>query len=374
MNFNLAGPASTFTKCIDVSVLPATHVDKGSKLLGGFLMVFALLWGGTPATAVSSGQVGPASLFVLVFVAIGVAIFVAGLNMFFSSTTIVIDVHGINVTKKSLFGTRQWAERLDAYEGVLSRSEYHPGSKNSPSYTLYIVEMKHRERAKTVRLYESRSDIGFRAVWEDYCRQLNMPAVEMDGSRTVKRGAADLDKSVRDLVKEGKLKVEFDPTGRPPPQLSLRIDGDVLELTVVRKRMTSITGLLILLAVPAAMALIGFGVIGFLGKSVPVGVGVAGAVLFVLFLAFGIWSILTREQIRIGREWVETRQLTPWGANEGEKVASSEIETVRIGTEDGRGSDAVLLETDAGIVSIGEGLSPESMEWLKNCIMRVISA
>lgn len=229
--------------------------------------------------------------------------------------------------------------------------------------------MRHNDRKKTVRLYESRSDLGFRSVWEDYCRQLNLPALELDGARTIKRDAADLDKSVKELVKEGKLKVGFDPARPPPGELALRVDGTVLEFTVVRKKASSLAGMFIMLAFPAV--LMG---IGFLVKGVPAAVGVAGAVLFALFLLFSVWSMLTREQIRIAADEVQTRQLTPWGASGGESVRSSEIETVRIGTEDGRGQDAVLLETDAGIVSIGRGLSPDSLEWLKSCILRVISA
>jgi hypothetical protein len=45
-----------------------------------------------------------------------------------------------------------------------------------------------------------------------------------------------------------------------------------------------------------------------------------------------------------------------------------------LGREGNQGRDSVLIETDQGNSKFGEGLSAESLEWLKNCIMRVISA
>lgn len=373
IQFKIGSASGDFTKRIDLSSLPVTHVDKSSRLLGFFLMVFGLFWGAVPAmmlvSALSGGRFDGGMVFAVVLAGIGAAMVLGGFNLLFGSTTMAFGVHGLTVTKKSLFGSRQWSDEFRSFEGVLSRSEYHSGSKNSPSYTLYVVELKHNDAKKTVRLYESRSDLGFRAVWEDYCRQLNLPALELDGARTVKRDAADLDKSIKELVKEGKLKVDFDPTRPPPRELALRVDGTVLEFTVVRKKASSLAGMFIMLAFPAV--LMG---IGFLVKGVPAPVGVVGAVLFALFLLFSVWSMLTREQIRIGGDEIQTRQLTPWGVSGGEAVRSSEIETVRIGTEDGRGQDSVLLETDAGIVSIGKGLSAESLTWLKNCVLRVISA
>jgi hypothetical protein len=319
--------------------------------------------------AIGSGKFDPGMLFMLVFAAIGLALVVGGINQMVGSTVIDIDLNSVSVTRKTMFGTRQWSEPLSRFEGALSRSEYHSGGKNRPSYTLYIVELKHVDPKKSLRLYESKSDMCFRTVWEDYCRQLNVPALEMDGTRVVKREAADLDKSVRELVREGKMKVDFDPSRPPPRELALRADGDVLELTVVRKKTASIVGMVVLLAVPAT-----FMCVGFLVPAVPVGFGIVGAVLFAIFLLVSVSSLLSREQIRIGKESVETRQVTRWGVRGGDSVESSRIETGRIGTQDGRGQNAVLLETDEGTVGIGSGLSQESLEWLKNCIARVISA
>lgn len=370
IQFNVSSRGSA--KRMDLSSLPATHVDKGAKGLGIFLMIFALIWGGVPTAAliaaIASGKVDPGMYMVLIFTLIGVGMFVAGLGMLFSECTTVIDAHGVKVTKKSLFGTKHWSERISAYQGVLSRSEYHSGGKNSPSYTLYIVELRHAEPAKTVRLYESRSDDGFRGIWEDYCRQLSLPAVEVDGKSIVRRDVEDLDKTLKDLVKEGKVKVDFDPSKPPPGELSLRVDAGVLELTVVKKK-GSPFGYAIALLIPGI-----FVYIGFFMKGAPIAFGILGLVFLVLVAAGIVWSRIARDQIRIGRDEIRKRQLTPWGATDGEGVRSAGIETVRIGKKDDTGYESVLLESDSETMAVGGGLSMESLEWLKQCIMKVISS
>jgi hypothetical protein len=346
-------------------------VDRGSRVGGIFLIIFALLWGGMPTvmliSVIASGKFEPATLIILIFTVIGAGMIIGGLNLVVGSTTTVIDEHRVAVTKKSLFGTRQWSEQLSAFEGVLSRSEYHQGGKNQPSYTLYIVELRHSDSKKAVKLYESRSDLDFRTIWEGYCRRLNMPAVETDGKRLVKREVSDLDKSVKDLVREGKVKVEFDPSKAPPAELALRVDGDTLELTVVKKK-SSLIPFAIALLIPCVFIYIGFFV-----KDCPVLFGIVGVLFFVLMLAGFIWSLVTKEQIRIGKEGILVRQLSPRGISEIASVRSETIEQVRIGKKDGTGQDALLLETDDGTFEAGKGLSSESLEWLKNCIVRVIS-
>lgn len=362
--------SSSCTKYVDLSTLPATHVEKGSKAAGIFMMLFALIFGGVPTgmllSAIASGEFNPGMLGILIFSVIGVALFLGGLHLMFSSVTTVIDQHKITVTKKSLFGTKQWSEVLSAFEGVLSRSEYHSGGKNRPSYTLYIVELRHKEPRKVIKLYESKENFAVRTVWEDYCRKLNMPALEADGARFLKRDVEDLDKSVKELVRDGKVKVDFDPSKPPPSELSLRIDGGVLELTVLKK--PSPVGFAFALLIAGAFAYIGFFV-----KDCPVVFGVIGVIILVLVVGGYVWSFFAKGQIRIGKDEVRTRQLTPWGVTERAGVECKDIETVRIGKQDGRGLDGVLLETDKGCIKVGEGLSAESLEWLKNCIIRVIS-
>jgi hypothetical protein len=371
-NFSSVSSAAARTKSFDLSSIPATQVDKGSGCGGVVLLIFAVLWGGVPTaaliSAMAAGKLRPDVVLILFFSVSGAGMFIGGVHLLFSSTTTTIDGERVSVTKKSLFGMRQWSELISAYEGVQSRSEYHSGGKNSPSYTLYIVELLHKDPKKTVRLYQSSDDEVFRTIWEDYCRKLNMPAIETDGSKMIKRDAEDLDKSVRELVKEGKVRLEFDPSKPPPHGLSLKVDGDALELTVVKKKSSPVRAVIAVL-IPGA-----FMYIGFFVENCPVFIGTVGAAFFLAFLAAFIWSLIVKDQIRISKDEILISQLTPWGPTIGDRISSEDVEVVRIGRERNQGRDSVLIETDQGNSKFGDGLSAESLEWLKNCIMRVISA
>ena len=310
-NFSTSSSLSAQTKRLDLSTIPATLVDKGSKGTGIFLMIFAIFWGGIPTAAlisvIKTGKLRPDMFGLLIFTVIGTALFICGLYLLFSSTTTTIDGERVSVTKKSISGTKQWSEPLSAYEGVLSRSEYHPATKNSPAYTLHIIELQHNDPNKIVRLYQSRANTDFHAIWEDYCRKLNMPALETDGSKLIKRDVDDLDKSVKELVKEGKLQVEFDPSKPPPSGLSLKIDGNVLELTVVKKK-SSPVGAVIALLVPAV-----FMYMGFFMKNCPIFFGVIGVIVLLVVLTAFIWSFIAKDQIRISKDEIHIRQSLAMG-------------------------------------------------------------
>jgi hypothetical protein len=370
MKFNISSQGKT--DLFDIDNLPATKVHKGSKALGIILMAFASLWGGIPTVAliasIASGEMKPEMLFILIFTVAGTGLFLFGLSQFFRKKTTTIATDDVRVESHSLFGRKQWTERLSRYEGVLSRSEYHSGGKNSPSYTLYIVELHHTDPKKIIRLYASRSDDGFRRIWEDYCRKLDMNAVEKDGDELIRRNVEDLDKSVKELVSEGKLDIEFDPSKPPPKGLRLQVKEDILEITITRKGF-SVIGMLIAFLIPAIFVYCGFFI-----HDCPILFGIVGLFFGIVILSALIWSLITRPQIRLSREQIHVLRLTPWGETQGRTLRTAEIEMVKTGRKQGQGMKAVLLTTDAGEESVGDGLPPDALDWLKNCIMTVIAS
>lgn len=371
VQFNV--PTSGKTKRIDLSHLPVTQTDRSTRGAGVFLVIFSCFWGGIPAAilikSAASGTMEPGLLYLILFVVIGLGIFMGGLYLLTASTTTSLSLQEVRVSRRSVFGTKEWRSPLSAFTGVRSRREYHSGSDNSPSYTLYLVELLHSDPKKTVRLYESRGEAGHRRIWEDACRALGLPAVEGDGANLVLRAAGDLDKSVKDLAREGKLHVEFDPAKAPPPGLSLKVDGHYLELSVKTRNPGSLLGLLIALIVPGIFIYVGFFV-----KGVPVFFGIVGLIFMLIFGGGMLWTLLTTEQIRVAKDEIHVRRLTPWGPMSGTRLDCRRIEVVRIGKKDEQGEEGVLIESDAGITLVGSGLPDADLEWLKNCILKIISA
>ncbi len=375
MNINVNLAMTGQTRQIDLTRLPVTQVDKGSRGAGIFLLVFACLWGGIPTAifllnVLSSGPMQAGLWGLLIFGVIGIGIFIGGLYLLTASTTTTLSLETVGVTKTSLFGTKQWIARLSEFTGIRHRSEYHSGGKNSPSYTLYIVELFHpNDATKAVRLYESRTDIGIRGIWENACRTLNLPAVEGEGSNLVIRAVEDLDKSVKDLVREGKLHVDFDPSKLPPAGLSLKVDGPFLELSLRKNKGSTLTGGGIGLTVSGVFVYVGFFV-----KGAPVFFGIIGVVILLIVLAATVWALITTEQIRVAKDELQVRRQTPWGPTKGTRINAADVETVRIGKKDGQGYTGILVETNIGTTLVGAGLSSDCLEWLKNCILKIISA
>lgn len=373
MNINVTLSSKSQTKQIDLTQLPVTQVDKGSRGAGCLLILFACFWGGIPTfiliRALSSGTFNSGMGMLAIFSVIGSCMVLGGLYMLTSSTTTTLSRDQASVIRKSIFGTKQWTARLSEYTGVRWRSEYHSGGKNSPSYTLYIVELLHPESKKTVRLYESRMDAGIRGIWENACRALNMPAMEGEGASLVTRAVEDLDKSVKDLAREGKLKVDFDPTRPPPAGLALKVDGKFLELSVKTRAGAALGGGLIGILFSGVFVYIGF----FL-KDAPILFGIIGSIIMLVIILVTLWALVTTEQIRVAKDEIHVRRKTPWGPTNGTRISTTGVETVRIGKKGDQGSAGILIETDGGTEIVGSGLPAPCLEWLRNCILKVITA
>jgi len=357
---------------LDVRNLPNETEIKGSKGLGVFLIVFSLFWGGMPTffllQSILSETFEPGMLFILLFTIIGIGIFLFGLNQLFIRGWQHIHKDCIEMDKTTLFGRKQWRESIKNYEGVISKSEFHSGGKNRASYTLYIVELFHSDKQKIVRLYQSRSKANFRSIWEDYCRALNMPALEEGDEEMIRRDVEDLDKSVRELVAEKKINVEFDPSANPPEHITLSVEDHLLKITIEKKRI-SIFGFLFSFLFSGAFVYMGF----FVDKC-PFLFGIMGVLMGLILLGFGIWCLVSKPQARLSKDGVHIFYLTPWGETPGTHIHAQQIEQISIKKVLNKRRKAVVISTDFQEKTFGHGLNKKSLEWLKNCILAVVSA
>ncbi len=361
---------------VDLSQLPATHVRTHSKVLGVLLIMFSLLWGGIPGAALIhallTGQFEPEMLFLGIFVAIGAAIFLTGLWIITFRKKIIFDESEITVDKKSIFGHKFWQEPLERYKGVLKRTEHHRSSGRrggGASYTLYIIELCHDERTKRVRLFTSRSREGFRSRWKDYARRLELPAMEQEGGETITREVEDLDKSVRDMVAEGKLGIDFDPTEAPPEGFEVKREGNALCLGLSNRHKSTL-GAALMLIVPVAFIYLGF----FLTEGRGNMLGLIGVFIFLLLLGWLIWTTVARRTVLLYPEKIHIFYRTRWGDTKGKVYLSEAIEDVRVGSAAERhGRPALIIATGDNKEALCGGLSDEQLVWLRNCILAVIA-
>ncbi len=374
LNLNTGGGGGPITQ-VDVDRLPLDYEEKADRKTGIFLTLFSLAWGGIPTVAlifiILSGQFEPGALAILIFTVIGAGLFVLGLTMLFKKKRIRIDSEGVSVDEKGLFGAKSWSEPLSRYKGVASREEYHSGGKNSPSYTLYIVELAHDEKDKVITLYSSKAQDGHRRIWEDYCRKLNLNAVEKDGDGFIERAVEDLDKTVAELVREGKIDVSFDPSQNVPQELVVHPEGDELVITITKKKSAvgCVISALVAMGIPGA-----FIYLGFLSKKAPPMFGVVGVFFVLVMIVVAVFGIMMKERIRVSRNMVSTCWTGRWGDLFTRSINGSELESVKVYRKDGTAQEAVWLVSDMNTLAVGRGLKREALEWLRNCILKVITS
>lgn len=354
----------------DLTRLPAEGKNEvGSRVVGVFLMVFALFWGGMPTLilieSIQSGEFEPEVLFTLIFTIIGSVFLITGLWLVTRKVSTTIYADKIEQSKKSIFGRKDWSEPIANFPGIVYRSEYHSGGKNQSSYTLYIVELHHEDKKKRIKLYSSKSDHGVRQIWEDCCRQLNMPALQEDGGTMQARATEDLDKSVKELAAEGKIDVAFDPTAPTPPGIVLIPDQNTLRIELQASAMP-IWGALIALAIPSI-----FIYIGFFGPA-PIFFGIVGAIFMAIFGSAVLWNIFTREVIGLDQEGIHLFRTSKRGDSKRKTIPGDTVESVAVGSDGNNQQKTVRIQTDMQTHKVGAGLKDDALTWLRDCILAVL--
>ncbi len=357
---------------MDVSRLPAEREWRGARSLGIFLMLFSLVWGGLPAAmlvlTLAREGFSPAIMPALVFPVVGAAMFLVGLNQIVLRGRVRIEASAVFFERRSLFKRSEWTEPLARYAGLLYRTEHHSGGKNRPSYTLYIVELHHPEKARRVTICQSKSPDGMRAAWENHCRALNMAALEESGGQLIRRGPADLDKSVRDLARERKLDLAFDPRQAPPQGIQLEIGRDELRLAI------GVPALPLKVAVPWALAALAMIGLPFVVRAAPLFVATLGLISLAVPVAWRVLSPRFRQVLVVSRAEVRVGWETPWGPPAETVLPAGEIEQVEVRRGAGGQSPTLHIITDRREVSVGPFLKPADRDWLRHCILAVISA
>lgn len=370
---------ATFNLVAAGQELPVQTLDKGSKVGGGCLMGFAVFWIAIPVimivVSLASGEGGWFLVIPALFVLVGLGLFVGGLAELKKVVYWDFSEQGVSCRKTGLFGEKEWSEPLGAYRGVLSKSVYHSGGKNSPSYTEYIVTLEHSsDKKRTVKLYSSRLQEGFRKEQERCARLFGLSALVETDQGVVERDVDDLDKSVRERVSEGAMKVEFDPSVPPPGgRLVVRPQGRELKISTAGSAMPRGVETFLLFLEAAAIACVVIGLTGAFGAPTALAAFAAiGAVVLPIIL---IASRVVRAELSVSPETVRKRFVTPWGSFAEQEVAAGDIEEVVVGKPmSGQGSPVVRIVTDDQTIELGAGLKVEEKKWIRDCIIAVISA
>lgn len=288
----------------------------------------------------------------------------------------------VRVREGGLFGHRAWSAPLTDYDGVRwRRIRTHDGDsqEESRSLDIHVIELAHDDpdRCVPLRVERTRGD-GPRAEWEGFVRQIGLPAIDArDGVQTV-RAAEDVDKSVRELAREGKIDGGWDD--RPSPEtIEVTHLGEASEPDSQAIRIT--------LHVPPVPRVIGYALYAVAGVFLISGLWDLdfGAVLFAVVFGGLPWLInwfgaqrppqltLTRQTVSYTDRMVDTRSFTlPSDEIESVHVARAPVGQV-LGRPIHMNAGELVLSSDRGEKRIGNELSGAALVYLRDLVRSALA-
>ena len=363
--------------------LPITHRE-GARivvgicwlLFGGVFTVLAIFFFGT-ASINSDPTPIPAYLLLGVFLILGVTVMAVGLSAFLHKVDLMIDAEGVRGLQRNIKGTRTWNEPLSAYSGVLGHEEYHSGGKHHSAYTLYKVVLKHsREVDFDVLLYSSRSGQQHRNEIEMFGRLLERPVlVEEAGGRYAERAVEDLDKSVKELVEEGKLDARFNSYNQPKGDtLTLEKEGKGYVFTHHYRGVGRFLFSFLFLGVGLGM------LYWYFGPGLPANVEgspwVVAAVGLVFTLVGGymvVFCAVGSSTLRVFPDELQSyTDILGWRVSD-KRAASVDVEEVTV-AKNNRGGLELQASGDRGSLSFGKQvLNEDELQFVRSAIIATLS-
>lgn len=354
---------------LDLESLPVVATQSGSRFLAIAIIVFAMVWGGFPVfglvSVLQAGRAGPETALFLVFPLAGVGLVLYGIHRLLWRRSVAFDGSAFTVAERGLFGLRKWTEPLSAYQGVMRRTR-HVRTRNR-NYTLYMVDLLHRDEDRSINLYTDTTERGFRNAWEDYARRLHLPAFEEGEGGVVRREAGDLDKSVGELIREGKVEIDYETLSHRAKGLAVDFQGDTVVVTRTGPA-NPWWGSLLAVIFPLVFVAVALFVpdLPMFGRLLFCGMGA----LFELVFAIGVLRDLTsRQRLRIGPDGVAVSRVSSSGETARQEISAADVESVSIA----QGSDGwrheVVLAGDSSTLRFGKGLPRTSVDFVLNAIL-----
>jgi hypothetical protein len=354
---------------IDLDRLPVRRVEPGLRVAGILMGVV----GGSMVLGMTGVFFGEFTLWGLVtpFAWVGVAIFLFGVHLFIRRKEVTLDAERVSVRIRGVIGAKTWVEPLAAYRGVMIRSKWISGGQHNQSHQVFLVELQHEDPKKTIEVFESRRDKGWHATWRDISLRFRLPALEETPDGVVARLPEDLEKSVREKVREGALEIAFDPSAAPPAGLAVQAADGGLDIRVLQRNWRS----------PTLWTGVGMIVAGGILSSVLIAWEIPGMVTTLLLAGFGLAAVVhvagflvSKPRLFVASDGVTISVMTPVGERRNPTIDPERISGVEMGAPKGQpGGVCLHILTDDGRIFFGAGLSREALEWLRNCLLAAMA-
>ena len=261
----------------------------------------------------------------------------------------------------SIFGVRQWREPITRYTGV----QHHTRTVKRGRYgtvTLQIIELIHPEPGKSLPLMVKEALQLAPTEIERYARALGRPVLVTDAGEIRPRDVANLDKPVFELLRDGRLKTDFNPATPPPAGIAIASSETHQGTRLLLMADTSLVypvGLLIILGASLAAAR--------LDNTMGLYVATAAALTIALL---AVYAQRQKRELVVADRSLSYRGMAlierPFGANR-QSIALRDIEDVRVDTAST--THALVIEGRNNVIRVGTALPDTTLSWLKGFLL-----
>ena len=355
---------------IDLNALPTRAAFAPPRLPMLLAVGFGCIWMiiSLPILVQMADIGSPALLFSLLFPAIGLAFVITAGLQFFRQWSIRFDPKHLTVESRSLSGANTWTLPYRDFKGVLLKERTVRGKNRST--TFQIIELHHDDPAKCLPLFVDASTESPRTRWETYARRLDLPALEESKQGVSSRNPDELDKSLRELVSEGKLSCDYDPSQPPPRGLAVWQDGmdgeQVLHIGLTAGRIP-VWSAGFLCGIPLILLIVGM----TQPESWPM--AMVAAAFLALTLSLVVWDKRKRREIRVSRRELAVVDPWPWDRSSADRLPVDEIESLRIVRAPSNAGNELVVAGDTAQIRVGVGLSENALAWLKDYLTAAIA-
>lgn len=349
-------------------------------LLAGFALMFLALYefgngflSSGSFDAVFAGNAGenaeplfsPAFFDCVIFI-IGAWIVSALFMSYIRYRKILFDGKNIQIVDRQIGGKKNiYKEALKNYEGVQLRIEFFQfGFLNK---NRYIIELRHKNLHKVAPLYISTSGKNIRSKWKYYAKKLNLPALILTNDGLVKRDVEDLDKSVKELFREGKLKNDYNAADSLPESVILvrKKDKTVIKMAKILWDAYNIIAWGIIILAAAALLAFVFAYDGGFSSTV----FVIGSLLVLLC---AIISLFRRDKIAIKKHKLVIVHKFPLRNLKKDEINKNDIEAIVVTENPATGRYFLSITSNTKNVIFGKKMPAEALDWIRKYLVNNI--
>ena len=308
-------------------------------------------------------------LFAFFIVLIGLGLFIYSVFSFVRYKKFIFDGKEFQIIYRPAVGVKhRFSEPLSNYIGIRLRVLFvQSGLFNK---NRYIIDLYHQDASKIVPLYISTSNKNIRLIWENYAKLLKMPALSVGDRGLVQRDYADLDTSLKDLGKAGKL--PFIASGKLPAPESLEITEErtstIVEPTGIY--WDTFSTLCLLIAIAAILLLTAGGVyLTIIGEGFPVKYLIIGGCLFFATVYFAT-KLFNSYALVIDKDNVIVRKSFMGSELGTEALTIDKIENVELNYNPTIGRYNLTLISDEKVVDFPSRLPVADLIWLRDFVVR----